>query len=201
MNLLILLTFLTLLVAAYGEVHQLTARNWNEKVKGDYLVKFYAPWCGHCRRMQPMYEELSTNLSTSKTGVGKVDGTQERGLSAVFSITGFPTIYYIGPDNNSVYEYKGRRSVEAMVEYVNGGYEKDEPLSFWTGPFGMVGSLKWFMLWLGNKVWGVYEMLEPYLGRWIAGAVVGFGGMIAMSVVIVGFMVWITKQTQEVKRD
>ena len=149
--------------------------------------------------MEPTYAEVSEKLSDSPTLVGKVDGSSERGLATVFGITGFPTIYYIAPDNKSVYKYKGSRSADAMVDYVKGGYKSDEPLSFWTGPFGVVGSMKWGMLWLGGKAWGVYESLVPYLGQVGAGLAVGMGGIVAMSVGIVTVIIYTTPPP--IKRD
>ena len=40
---------------------------------GDWLVKFYAPWCGHCRKLEPIYEELATELK-DVVNVARVDG-------------------------------------------------------------------------------------------------------------------------------
>ena len=151
-----------------------------------------------------MYLELSTSLSSSgsPTKCGKVDGTSERGLSAVFDISGFPTLYYVSPDNKSIYKYRGSRSVQALTAYVGGGFREDSPLSFWTGPFGIVGRMKWGLLHIGGIVWKLYGLLEPKLGMWAAGAVVGVGGMITMSVGIVGCMVWCQNQiTKQQKRD
>jgi len=34
--------------------------------KGDWLLEFYVPWCGHCKRFEPIYEELSTILKEKK---------------------------------------------------------------------------------------------------------------------------------------
>ena len=157
--------------------------------------------------MEPMYNELCspTQKHLTSTKCGKVDGTSERGLSAVFDITGFPSMFYVSPDNKSVYKYKGRRSVEALKSYVGvgGGWEEDEPMSFWTGPYGIVGRGKWGLLVVGAEVYKVYEYLEPNLGMWGAGVVVGGGGILGMSLFIVGCMVWTQNRIMEQhnKRD
>lgn len=57
----------------------------------DVLVEFYAPWCGHCKSLEPKYEELAKNLAGNKNIViAKVDATANE--IAGVSIRSFPTI-------------------------------------------------------------------------------------------------------------
>ena len=58
---------------------------------GDWFIKFYAPWCGHCKRLAPIWEEVATELK-GITNVAKVDVTQNRGLGKQFGVKGFPTL-------------------------------------------------------------------------------------------------------------
>ncbi|CAE7675426.1 unnamed protein product [Symbiodinium microadriaticum] len=90
---------------------------------GDWIVEFYAPWCGHCKRLQPVWEELATELK-GIANVGKVDVTGNRDLGNRFDIKGFPTIKFFR--QGQTYDYKGGRSLEAFVNFVKGGY-KDAP--------------------------------------------------------------------------
>ena len=45
----------------------------NHIAKGTHFVKFYAPWCGHCKRLAPVWQELADNLkSNEKITIAKV---------------------------------------------------------------------------------------------------------------------------------
>lgn len=123
MKLLLLAT--AALCAKASDVVTLTGENFEEQTKaltgdgGDWLVEFYAPWCGHCKRLQPIWEELATELK-GEVSVGKVDVTENRPLGSRFDIKGFPTIKFF--HEGEVYPYKGARSKDAFVAYVKGGY-------------------------------------------------------------------------------
>ena len=87
---------------------------------GDWIVEFYAPWCGHCKKLQPVWEELATQLK-GVANVGKVDVTGNRALGDRFDIKGFPTIKFFR--NGQTYDYRGARSVESFINFVKGGYK------------------------------------------------------------------------------
>jgi protein disulfide-isomerase A1 len=60
-------------------VKVVVGHNWdtivNDKTK-DVLVEFYAPWCGHCKKLTPIYNKLAETLSSNPNIViAKIDGT------------------------------------------------------------------------------------------------------------------------------
>ena len=58
---------------------------------GDWLVKFYAPWCGHCKTLAPTWEEVANELK-GVVNVAKVDVMSNRALGTRFEIEGmFPS--------------------------------------------------------------------------------------------------------------
>lgn len=59
---------------------------------GHWLVLFYAPWCGHCKRLEPIWAHVAQALAKTNIRVGRVDCTRFTSLAHEFSVRGFPTI-------------------------------------------------------------------------------------------------------------
>ena len=57
------------------------------------LIDCWAPWCGPCRRMGPIIDELSAELE-GKVAVGKLNTDEAEGISARFGITAIPTLLF-----------------------------------------------------------------------------------------------------------
>jgi len=100
------------------DVVELREANFDELVYGTsdvWLVLFYAPWCGHCKKIKPEWNEAASKLR-GKVRFGKVDVTVQKQLGHRFRIKGYPTIKFwnYGPDKNdgSSLAYSGGRTTE-----------------------------------------------------------------------------------------
>jgi len=111
--------------ASESDVKVLTVQNFDtETAQGEWLLEFYAPWCGHCKSLAPKYEELATKVK-GKFNIAKIDCTIEQPLQTRFSIGGFPTIKFL--KDGKLYQYSGQRTVDAFVEFLEGGYSSVTP--------------------------------------------------------------------------
>jgi len=107
-------------LATASDVKVLTVQNFDSEIaSGDWLLEFYAPWCGHCKSLAPKYEELATKVK-GQFNVAKIDCTVEQDLQTRFGIRGFPTIKFL--KDGKLYDFSGQRTVEAFVEFMSGGY-------------------------------------------------------------------------------
>jgi len=105
-----------------GPVKIVVANNFDQIVNDpskDVLLEFYAPWCGHCKKLSPIYEELGISLKDSHPNVviAKVDATAND-VSPKFGIKGFPTIKFFKGDNKTPIDYEGDRSLEDMKKFI-----------------------------------------------------------------------------------
>jgi len=98
----------------------LTDKNFDEEMAKNelLLVEFYAPWCGHCKKLAPEYEAAAEVLSKNDPPIAlaKVDATQEKTLAERFGIQGFPTLFWF--KNGVKSEYTGGRSKDTIVQWV-----------------------------------------------------------------------------------
>jgi len=54
--------------------------------------QFYAPWCGHCKRLEPIWRHVAQALHHSDIRVGKIDCTRYKRVVSEFGLSGYPTI-------------------------------------------------------------------------------------------------------------
>ncbi|KAL4623426.1 protein disulfide-isomerase TMX3-like [Arapaima gigas] len=84
-----------------------------------WLVEFYAPWCGYCKKLEPVWYEVGAELKSSGSliNVGKMDATAFSGIASEFGVRGYPTIKLLKGD--LAYNYKGPRTKEDIIEFAN----------------------------------------------------------------------------------
>lgn len=98
-----------------------------EGTGGDWMVEFYAPWCGHCKSLAPIYAAVANELKDeTNIHVAKVDVPAHSDLGTRFDIKGFPSIRMIS--KGKVFEYKGKRDKDHILEWARGGFMAQQPV-------------------------------------------------------------------------
>ncbi|KAJ2721357.1 hypothetical protein GGI07_004027 [Coemansia sp. Benny D115] len=88
------------------------------------FVKFYAPWCGHCKNLEPEYERAAKrSQGIAKFYAVNCDEDKNRGLCAQFNVQGFPTLKVFTEKRTKrgkrrSVDYQGERKTAAMVKFV-----------------------------------------------------------------------------------
>ncbi|GJN35989.1 hypothetical protein PR202_gb24811 [Eleusine coracana subsp. coracana] len=120
--LLLLLAAAVAAPAAADEVVALTASDFEKHVGQDRgaLVEFYAPWCGHCKKLAPEYEKLGESFKKAKSVlIAKVDCDEHKDLCSKYGVSGYPTLQWFPKGSLEPKKYEGQRIVEALAEFVN----------------------------------------------------------------------------------
>jgi protein disulfide-isomerase-like protein len=116
-----IVAFSAMLVASHAAVQTLTEENFAEQTttKGAF-VKFFAPWCGHCKKMKPDWDTLGEEYDGSETHlIGDVDCTVEKTLCSTHGIKGFPTLKYFPAGSAEAKDYEGGRTLEDLRKFAS----------------------------------------------------------------------------------
>ena len=125
-RLIIMLFLLAILYFVYDkylkEGFEVESKELEDEVKsGTKLVLFYADWCGHCKKIKPVWDEASKEVNKSENQMIKVncgEGTEkDKEIMKKYNIEGYPTIIVFKNGSPSV--YNGERDVNSFKGVFN----------------------------------------------------------------------------------
>ncbi|XP_073233579.1 protein disulfide-isomerase TMX3-like [Porites lutea] len=85
------------------------------KKEGSWLVEFYAPWCGYCKKLEPIWIEVGRTLHGSAIKVAKLDATRFSSIARDFGIRGYPSIKFVR--GKRIITFEGERTVQDIVQF------------------------------------------------------------------------------------
>ncbi|KAI8975434.1 thioredoxin-like protein [Mycotypha africana] len=168
--LVLVITFITFCKAA---IVQLTDENFSDLVKkeDEWLIDFYADWCGYCKRLEPKFQAADRMLKFDKTHshvqLGKVNVDNNPGLAARFFISRLPTLVHI--KDREVRQVQSTRTDNDIISFVTLEQWRDvKPKNGLLSPFSLFGHLVGFTGKLVKKVssyspWTLIGLLTGFL--------------------------------------
>ena len=106
-----------------GEVLSLSSDNfYNTLNEGAAFVKFFAPWCGHCKKLAPTWKQLARHMQ-GKVTIAEVNCDDHQALCKMNDIQGYPTVVWFNKvktvgERSERHEYTGGRKLEQLRAFV-----------------------------------------------------------------------------------
>ena len=108
-------------IRADEDVVVLTDDTFDEAIKnnGIIMVKFYAPWCGHCKSFAPEYEKAAKEIKEQKKPyvLAKLDATEHKKAAEKHNVQGFPTIKLF--INGNPIDFNGDRTADGVITFID----------------------------------------------------------------------------------
>jgi len=122
MKVAILLFVLCVVSTVIGGPVNLTPENFDSVVDGskNVFVKFFAPWCGHCKAMVGAYDETAEAFAKeSSVVIADVDADAHKELATRFGVSGFPTLKFFKKGSTEPTDYNGGREAADIIDFIN----------------------------------------------------------------------------------
>ncbi|XP_073683338.1 thioredoxin-related transmembrane protein 4 [Garra rufa] len=170
--------------------------NWTLILQGEWMIKFYAPWCPACQHLQTDWENLGRQSESLGISVGRVDVTQQPGLSGRFLVTTLPTIFHAKDGNFR--KYVSSRTIEDIQAYVEQKkWAMVEPVPGWKSPSSLLMSGMANLFRLSVWIRQIHTYLTntlgiPSWGSYVIFAIITLfmGLMLGLMLVLIADCIW-----------
>ncbi|XP_011368431.1 thioredoxin-related transmembrane protein 4 [Pteropus medius] len=141
----------------------MSASNWTLVMEGEWMLKFYAPWCPSCQQTDSEWETFAKNGEILHINVGKVDVIQEPGLSGRFFVTTLPAFFHA--KDGIFRRYRGPGIYEDLQNYIlEKKWQLVEPLTGWKSPASLAMSGMAGLFSMSGKIWHLHNYFTVTLG-------------------------------------
>jgi protein disulfide isomerase len=104
-----------------SDVVKVTAANFDEVVNApgkDVMIEFYAPWCGHCKQLKPVYKKLAAQFKdVPSVTIAAMDATASDPPKD-YKVEGYPTILFVPSGTKKAVSYDDGRDLASMAAYI-----------------------------------------------------------------------------------
>ncbi|MBZ7936122.1 MULTISPECIES: thioredoxin [Campylobacter] len=100
-----------------GKYIELTSENFSQVKEGVALVDFWAPWCGPCRMLAPVIDELANDFD-GKAKICKINTDEQGDLAAEYGVRSIPTLIFF-KNGEVVDQLVGAQSKQAITDKLN----------------------------------------------------------------------------------
>ena len=135
------------------------SENFHDLLKGEWFVKFYAPWCPACSSIKQDWNKMDEYLEALGVNLAEANVEDDPLFSGRFFVSKLPTIYHI---KDGVFrEYNGRRNFDSMLEFIEDrGYEELDPVPFYKDPKSSIAKIMGYAFWASIKANDVANVLK-----------------------------------------
>lgn len=95
-----------------------------------WLVMVYAPWCAHCKALEPTWRQLASALE-GEVKVGRVDGSAETLLGKRLGVRAYPSIFFMHEGVFVEYGQGDSRDLARLTKFARGGWKDATPAPWW----------------------------------------------------------------------
>ncbi|KAH8669080.1 thioredoxin-like protein [Xylariales sp. PMI_506] len=83
------------------------------------FVDFYAPFCKHCKELDPIYEELAVKYQDEHITIAKIDSYTEKAIGERYEVQGWPTLYFFDGAGSPPVKFQWKRDMEWMSIFID----------------------------------------------------------------------------------
>eukprot|EP01015_Nassula_variabilis_P001159 TRINITY_DN1062_c0_g1_i2.p1 TRINITY_DN1062_c0_g1~~TRINITY_DN1062_c0_g1_i2.p1 ORF type:complete len:275 (+),score=83.63 TRINITY_DN1062_c0_g1_i2:39-863(+) len=108
-------------------VQHLTPENFDDYINAnsqqDWFVMMYAPWCGHCQNIKPIWKQLTEDKELAgKVNFAAVNCDKTPEFRARMKVEGYPTLAHFSNGIMRYYDVRGERSLESFKKFALQGF-------------------------------------------------------------------------------